>query len=180
MQSITHSKHSARTAEKDVIDELLANGSQPKQVVNSGMEHWRAVAIASLFAQGCTPEEIAVVTGLSQEQTEFFLTTPAVERELARIAVRLDLPVEEFIAGSEKQAAFTIRNLLIAKGVKDETRLKAAQDIIDRSKGRAVQRVQSFNVNAMPKDISVLDENIRKAAERVAALESSFHATKSN
>lgn len=100
--------------------------------------------VAELAARGYDQKEIRAVTEFSQSYLSMALNSPTVQTEikLIREIEFQGLGVSDNIDRLASAAIKTIDNILNDSSAKQTTKLRAAQDILDRKLGRAKQQIE--------------------------------------
>lgn len=141
---------------------------------------YRTKAIIHMIAMGFSKKEVAKQMNLSPARIHHILSSSGAKAEIERIQKEFFFtdPQAMFKAMVPK-AARTIRKLMIDPAEKGSTRLGAANTVLDRALGKAVQPIEHQG-SAIKDLLLALDSNNRKKEVETEITEAVFKEISNN
>lgn len=123
--------------------------------------------LGMLMAQGFSPQVIAEQCGLNHKEIQLALHEPSVRQHILNCikADSKDAP-EILLKTVELDAIFALSEILMRST--DANRLKAAQEILNRTRGKAPQKIENVNLGESPAEAQVKKKAEAIISEKVA------------
>lgn len=122
--------------------------------------------VAALAATGSDVDTICKTLGLKPDQVRQILSDKRAAATISRIQSVFFPEPGARVKKLGNLAVDTILQLMLT-AEKDETRLKAAQDLADRALGKAVQVTENRNINFNVDEVNNLDQSIETLQKKI-------------
>jgi hypothetical protein len=122
--------------------------------------------VSALAATGSDAETISKTLGMELAKVRELLGTKAAAVTIARIQSVFYPEAGQRVKKLANLALDTILTVMLTAD-KDETRLKAAQDLADRAMGKAVQVTENRNLNFNVNEVNSLDQSIEMLQKKI-------------
>jgi hypothetical protein len=130
------------------ISDLLLTGPEEKVTRHSfGAKSWLKAA-AALAANGFTRPEIADKLELSDTELDIAYKSPDFPKLVSTELASRGISVSTFLRSQVVDAILLISNMMSDPRVKDQTRLAAARDLLDRTVGRVTTPIEPADTSS--------------------------------